>query len=281
MSPVLDEGLRLADLGVPVHWLWGPLQGPKEVQLTKPGKCVARKDWQDRAFCCRAVLRREYRAGRNLGLHMGWVEGARICFVALDFDSDDGFRFAAQRGIPLSPLRTLTRSGQHWLYRHPGPAFRCATRVKVDPARCVDVRGERGNLVLPPSVHHTGFVYQPVEPWTKRLIENAPVWDPAWVPELEAAAVTRLDRKFLQHDAQRTERARRALAKMRPGVQGDNGSRATFIAAKMLFRQFGLSESTALDLLRTDFNPRCVPPWSERELRHKVESAARSFRDAP
>jgi hypothetical protein len=41
----------------------------------------------------------------------------------------------------------------------------------------------------------------------------------------------------------------------------------------VLVHGFCLTESEALDLLQRQFNPRCNPPWSDRELRHKVADA--------
>lgn len=273
MGAILDEALRLTDLGLALHWVWGPGQGPDYVRREKPGKAVALKGWQDLPALSAAALRRSYRRGYNLGLHTGLVDGAGVSLVALDIDGDAGFRFVAQRQIPLSPLRSETRKGQHWLYRHPGRGCRVATRCKVDAARCVDVRGERGNLVIPPSIHATGFVYRPIEPWTAWRLRAAPVWDPAWVPDPSPVSSSCAP---LTRDAAALLRARSTLAKMAPAIQGRNGSRATFVAACTLIRRYGLDTETALDLLVQEYNPRCAPPWSLRELRHKVESAARS-----
>ena len=50
--------------------------------------------------------------------------------------------------------------------------------------------------------------------------------------------------------------------------------------AQKLVRGFALSTDDALDLMAREWNMRCRPPWSERELRHKVEQAAKSGRFA-
>jgi hypothetical protein len=34
-----------------------------------------------------------------------------------------------------------------------------------------------------------------------------------------------------------------------------------------------LDDATAFDLLANNYSPRCEPPWSERELHHKVRQA--------
>jgi len=71
------------------------------------------------------------------------------------------------------------------------------------------------------------------------------------------------------------ERASKYLARMEPAIQGANGSGACFRAACKLVGRFGLSAGDALHLLTSEYNPRCAPPWSDRELEHKVESAMR------
>lgn len=77
-----------------------------------------------------------------------------------------------------------------------------------------------------------------------------------------------------------TERARRYLARMEASVSGSGGHNALFAAACALAKGFDLPEDLALRLLAEDFNPRCAPPWSERELRHKVKQAAKSDGEA-
>lgn len=273
----LSEALRLADLGLAVHWLWGPAQGTDSVRARNPGKWPARKGWQERPALTPAQLRGEYRRGRNLGLHTGLVTGAALPLVALDLDGEQGFIFCQQRKIPCSPVRTVTRNGQHWLYRHPGRGCAVPTRQKIDESRVVDVRGERGNLVLAPSQHASGFIYAPVEPWTRRLLAQIPTWDPAWIPAPPAAEPPRwtASRSLFDADADALRRARRAMQNMRPSIQGQNGSTACFVAACTLLKRYQLSPAQALEVLTHEFNPRCQPPWSPRELQHKVSSAAR------
>ena len=36
---------------------------------------------------------------------------------------------------------------------------------------------------------------------------------------------------------------------------------------------FDLGEAVAVDLLLSDYNPRCSLPWSEKDLRHKIPDA--------
>lgn len=74
------------------------------------------------------------------------------------------------------------------------------------------------------------------------------------------------------------DRARRYLAKMPPAVSGQAGHDRTFHAACVLVQGFALSESEAYAVL-SEWNIGCQPPWSERELRHKLADAAKAGGD--
>jgi hypothetical protein len=63
------------------------------------------------------------------------------------------------------------------------------------------------------------------------------------------------------------------LARCDPAVAGQGGHDQAFKVACQVGPGFDLPPDTALRLLRDHYNPRCEPPWSERELRHKVEDA--------
>lgn len=69
------------------------------------------------------------------------------------------------------------------------------------------------------------------------------------------------------------ERASKYLAKCAPAIQGSDGSTTTLLAAMRLVKGFCLTEEEAYSLLATEYNPRCKPPWSERDLRRKVRQA--------
>ena len=68
------------------------------------------------------------------------------------------------------------------------------------------------------------------------------------------------------------ERARAYVAKMQPAILWKGGDSATFAVAKAVIHDFALPESEAWQIL-LEYNERCSPPWSEPELRHKIESA--------
>lgn len=68
------------------------------------------------------------------------------------------------------------------------------------------------------------------------------------------------------------ERARRYVAAMPAAISGSGGHDATFAVACALVKGFGLSIGEARSLLQ-EFNQRCDPVWSERELEHKLQQA--------
>lgn len=71
----------------------------------------------------------------------------------------------------------------------------------------------------------------------------------------------------------RETRARAYLRKMPEAISGQQGHAALWAAARKLVADFDLDADTAYRLLVSEYNPRCRPPWSEKELRHKVKQA--------
>ena len=78
------------------------------------------------------------------------------------------------------------------------------------------------------------------------------------------------------------ERARRYLTECDPAIQGKGGHAALLWAARALVVGFELDDETAIELLWSDYNPRCQPPWqredeaSRRDLERKASEARRT-----
>jgi hypothetical protein len=68
-------------------------------------------------------------------------------------------------------------------------------------------------------------------------------------------------------------RAQAYLAKLPGAVSGSGGHQALWRATLCVVRGFCIPAEEAKRLLLAEYNPRCVPPWSDRELEHKVEDA--------
>lgn len=74
--------------------------------------------------------------------------------------------------------------------------------------------------------------------------------------------------------AQPLERARRFLARTPPAISGQHGDLLTFRICCRLVRGFALDDDEAVQVLH-EWNARCTPPWSDRELLEKVRNARR------
>ena len=73
----------------------------------------------------------------------------------------------------------------------------------------------------------------------------------------------------------RRERADLYLRKVDSAISGSKGHDTAFRGVCSIMHGFDLDvESTYTVLLANGYNERCVPPWSIKELQHKVESAA-------
>ncbi len=70
----------------------------------------------------------------------------------------------------------------------------------------------------------------------------------------------------------KVERARRYLAKCPPAVSGAGGHARTFGLFCHIIRGFDLSEAEAWQVL-SEWNQGCDPPWSDKELEHKIDEA--------
>lgn len=69
-------------------------------------------------------------------------------------------------------------------------------------------------------------------------------------------------------------RARAYLAKVEPAISGQHGHTRTLEAALKVAAVCELGEAETLEALR-EYGARCVPPWSEKELRHKASEAVK------
>ncbi len=69
---------------------------------------------------------------------------------------------------------------------------------------------------------------------------------------------------------------RRAIAYLErcpAAVAGQGGHRTTFAVARALVYGFDLGAEAGYRLLQAHYNPRCQPPWSQKELLHKCQEA--------
>lgn len=217
----------------------------------------------------------------NIGLLMGGVHR----LVAFDIDGESGRRSLTELEAKFGALpETWTQEtgrvggGEHRVFCTPEgtSADQIRNRIKIAPG--IDVRSEGALIVAAPSRHPSGAQYQ----WRNHVaVQTMPDWlfRLASAPSARRAVSDcgeRPPEALLPPLNIRLQTARQALivrANREPCIQGQNGSRACLRAAILLIRGFCLPPKHAFDLMWNIYNPTCKPPWSEKELWHKIESA--------
>ena len=105
-------------------------------------------------------------------LNVAIVTGAISGIVVIDVDGDEGNQTIAQFGGPPSTPTVKTGKGKHYYFKHPG--FEIRNKVGFLPG--IDIRGDGGYAVAPPSTHENGQQYT----WEVGL--ETPLADlPGWV----------------------------------------------------------------------------------------------------
>ena len=164
-------------------------------------------------------------------------------------------------------MRCQTPSGGMHLYyamRH-GVHYGNAVRIKDKP---LDLRCEGAYVVCPPSRNEHGVPYQ----WTGEVIPigELPPIKVSWLRANKRRAVAPLVENLGVGNMVR--RARGYLANIEGAISGQRGHDRTFRVACVLTNKFGLTLDEAWPLI-VEWNRQCEPPWSEKELLHKLQDA--------
>lgn len=272
-TPVTAAAEMYAQLGLTPIPLYGVVDGKctcsSGCEPRSAGKHPVGNGWERRASSDVDRVREAFRSHRgNIGLLMGSTH------VAIDADGPTGLESLRSLGELPETLTARTGSGgEHRIFRfapHHDPA-RVTNRTFLPK---LDAKTRNGQIVAAPSVHRSGTPYRWVvavppavlpdsvyEVMTRRPDAPAPL-APAPAPPAGGDLL---------------RRARAYLATIPPAVSGAGGHTQAFAAARALvgWVRRGLSEADALHLLR-EYNGRCVPPWSARDLDHKWQEAQRA-----
>lgn len=271
---VESEAIRLHSLG------WDP------IPLVPGEKRPLHADWQKRHGRSPEQVAEDFRSSPGAGL--GLLTGRGRIVLDADYKPDEGINgqaSLAELAARLGPLpKTVTArtasGGMHYWFTVPVAIRNSVSKL----APGVDVRGEGGQVVVEPTVLADGREYHWLEQARPGFAEVAEL--PArWVEALQAleaeraAPVTRVvapapGRERLVAPVVRVDglaRARAYLAQMPPAISGSGGHAKTFDAVCRIVERV-TSEEDAWTVL-CEYNERCQPPWSERELRHKLDDA--------
>lgn len=234
------------------------------------------KGWREKAIRDPATLEQLWRRrpNKNIGIKMG------SGFLAIDVDARKGgvgtlgMMELEGRYFPRTWRQRTPGGGFHLIYWVEGP---CPTTVEqLGPG--VDTRGDNGYIAGPGSTVPAGE-YVLEDPQFPAL---APAWLHAWC---EDEAKRRIAQAELQPSEEVSEEnavywAREYLAGAPVAVEGEAGDDLTYRVACHL-RDLGLEQRDALELMATEWNPRCSPPWEWEGLSSKVANAYRYARNAP
>ncbi|MFO7899770.1 MAG: bifunctional DNA primase/polymerase [Planctomycetota bacterium] len=228
----------------------------------------------------------------NIGLILGEPSNN---LVDADLDCDEARELAPQY-LPPTPAKTGRPSAidSHWWYTANVPKTR-QFRDPVTNEMIVELRSTGGQTVVGPSVHPSG------EQYTVLTGEPGQVAGPMLQACVEALYRAVLERRYpdgvpnqknnspapartapcTQPADKIEERAVAYLDRIPSAISGQGGHNQTYAAAVAVVHGFGIEPDRALELLLDHYNPRCQPPWTEKELQHKVDDAATKPHNKP
>ncbi len=234
----------------------------------------------------------EFAPNSNVGVILGDPSAG---LVDVDLDCPEAVKAAPDYLPPTATFGRASNPRSHWLYTLTPPGGIRRYQDPITGDTLLELRGNGGQTVFPGSVHESG---EPIN-WDGHQTPAAcpDLADRAdrlaahvlgeryghdMPPEVEARIRQLLHEppppplKPFRRPTDVTARASAYLARMPGSTAGQNGHGAAWRAALAMVRGFDLEPGEALSLLRAEFNPRCSPPWSERELSHKIDNATRS-----
>ncbi len=122
------------------------------------------------------------------------------------------------------------------------------------------------------------FWYDPTPPiggWKAERLHGKPINTDAVLLLVEPPALHVVSAPKPMTSDERVKRAATYLAKIPGAVSGDNGHTRTFNAVAHVMLGFDLTQDETRSLILHDYNPRCDPPWSEKEIEHKIDSVSK------
>lgn len=195
----------------------------------------------------------------NIGIATGQMSNGLVV-IDMDVDEDkgkDGYH-AFTKWIndnyvilPDSWLSITGRGGYHMMFKS---SF--TVRSRTGWLEDVDVRGEGGYIVAPPSIHPNGNKYE----W-----EDAP-------NETTIADSSDTDVEFLLNSVNIPERTAGEPLKV-PDVipEGHRDEMMFKLACK--YQAMGMSDDAMVAALKAENQARCVPPLTDKEIEQKIKQA--------
>lgn len=240
----------------------------------------------------------EFSGDTTPGWSAGWFIGSRrlakrcmaMSALVLDFDDGNASRDALEAlfGQRKALVHTSkSHTAENYSYRVILALSRDVTKREYellwqavtrpflslpDPATKDCSRYWYGPCVLPTTEYATfAFTGQPLD--VDAIVEAEEAREAA----IAAAAKARPTRQYSTEGRMSVEeRASRYVSKMDASISGSHGHDALWAATVALVRGFELSRDEAYAILWSEFNPRCQPQWSAKEINHKLDCAEKA-----
>ncbi len=198
----------------------------------------------------------------NLAIVTGKVSGLVVLDVDPRHGGDDSLRDLEHRfgALPETVEAISGGGGRHIYFAHPGDVMR--NRVGLAPG--IDLRGDGGMIIAPPSVHPNGRCYEWEVSHHPDDVPIAPI--PPWLMTL-----ARGETPYLGHPISHWQNL------VRQGVaEGSRNNTIASLTGHLLWH--GVDPEVAAELLLCWNRVRCRPPLSDDEVARTVESITRTHR---
>lgn len=267
MPSFLAPALALAARGFRVLPLWDA--GSPRAKMPRL------KNWPAHATTDLATIAGWWRSWPDANI--GAAMGGDTRLVAIDIDGPEGVasfaELAAGRDTPTRVSLTGSGKGCQRIYRAAAHQDLSKIRNAVQFRPGLDVRATGGQIVVPPSVHPSGRAYEWLDP-------DAPIAElPDWLYDeiasddtpAEAAGPADHEPRADPPLATRLAKALVYVAELPAAVSRQGGHNALLVAAAAAYRGHDLPRAEARRVLDI-YNARCLPPWTPRELEHKLDA---------
>jgi hypothetical protein len=195
----------------------------------------------------------------NLGIVTGEVSKLAVLDVDAKHGGDDTLERFQQRfgALPTTVEVQTGGQGRHLYFKHPGYTLRSRAGV----GQGIDLRGDGGYVVAPPSLHPSGDRYR----WTagRSPMDLLPASLPEWL--LTAAGISHFTRSLGDW--------RRLVSGAVPHEQRSSAIAA--LTGHLLWH--GVDPHVALELLLAWNRSRCRPPLDDSEVVQIAKEIARLY----
>lgn len=183
----------------------------------------------------------------NIGIVTGKISG----LIVLDIDGQEGLETIKAKNYPLPPTWASRTGGGgfHYLYKWPGKEIGNFARKLPG----IDLRGDGGYVVAPPSIHASGKKYNWLIPPEGEELADPP----DWLLELAETKGGKLEPEDWKVTL----------------IEGQRNTELTRRAGSLLAK--GIPAGEVLTMLKAWNTEHCEPPLPEEEVKSIVESIAR------